>query len=113
MRLVGDGGRCAGRLEILNKGQWITLCADHWHMKDAAVLCRELGCGEAVDVVGSSHFGPGSGKLWPYGRACDGSETAVKKCGSINLKSVSLNCDRKDVGVICSGKPPVFIHIYS
>ncbi|XP_037396176.1 scavenger receptor cysteine-rich type 1 protein M130-like, partial [Pygocentrus nattereri] len=102
MRFVNGDSRCSGRVELLYEAHWRTLCGDRWHMTDAAVICRELGCGDAVDLLGDSHFGPGSGPVWLYARACDGSESVIKQCGAKNLKSINTNCDHKDIGIICS-----------
>ncbi len=103
MRLVGGNSRCAGRVEVLHRGQWGTVCHDFWDMADAAVVCRELDCGEPVDSVSDAHFGPGSGLVWVNTILCSGSESALKNCGSsgwgINVCTHSL-----DAGVICSGK---------
>ncbi|KAL6460100.1 hypothetical protein MHYP_G00318590 [Metynnis hypsauchen] len=102
VRLTDGGRRCAGRVEIISNGKRGTVCDDGWHMADAAVLCRELGCGEAVDIPENSLFGPGSGVFWIYGRACDGSESRVKTCGGRDIKLKS-NCNHtSDVGTICS-----------
>uniref|UniRef100_A0AAY5F0E5 SRCR domain-containing protein n=1 Tax=Electrophorus electricus TaxID=8005 RepID=A0AAY5F0E5_ELEEL len=71
-RIPQTGSHCAGRVEVLHRGQWGTVCDDDWDMRDAAVVCRELDCGEAVDVLGSSHFGPRSGPIWLNQRVCGG-----------------------------------------
>uniref|UniRef100_A0A673I563 SRCR domain-containing protein n=1 Tax=Sinocyclocheilus rhinocerous TaxID=307959 RepID=A0A673I563_9TELE len=101
VRLVGGHSRCAGRVEVLHRGQWGTVCEHFWDMADAAVVCRELDCGEPVDVLGDAHFGSGSGPIWLSTVMCTGSEFTLKNCGSAGWgKPV---CDhRQDVGVICS-----------
>uniref|UniRef100_A0A3B1J117 SRCR domain-containing protein n=1 Tax=Astyanax mexicanus TaxID=7994 RepID=A0A3B1J117_ASTMX len=103
--LLADGGsRCAGRVEIFRKGQWGTVCENYWDMKIAAVACRELGCGEAVDIVSTNHFGPGSGELLQYLRLCNGTETTVDTCGTRDVFLSDQSCDHtRDVGMICSG----------
>ncbi|KAI4883225.1 hypothetical protein NFI96_020267, partial [Prochilodus magdalenae] len=103
VRLVDGGSRCAGRVEVLHRGQWGTVCGDYWDMRDAAVVCRELGCGEAVDALSDAHFGPGSGPIWMGDVGCSGSESTLKSCSS--SESSKHNCDHsRDAGVICSGK---------
>ncbi|XP_017580592.2 scavenger receptor cysteine-rich type 1 protein M130-like [Pygocentrus nattereri] len=100
VRLVDGGSRCAGRVEVLHRGQWGTVCGDGWDMRDAAVVCRELRCGEAVDALSDAYFRPGSGPIWMDDVDCSGSESTLKKC--LSLKS--SHCDHsKDAGVICSG----------
>uniref|UniRef100_A0A4W4DUI4 SRCR domain-containing protein n=1 Tax=Electrophorus electricus TaxID=8005 RepID=A0A4W4DUI4_ELEEL len=96
--LVNGSRPCTGRVEVLHRGQWGTVCDDDWDMRDAAVVCRELGCGEAVDVLGKAHFGPGSGPIWMNEVACSGSESTLKNCGSSGRVS-----DCHHAGVICSG----------
>ena len=103
VRQVGGPSRCAGRVEVLHRGQWGTVCHNDWGLPDAAVVCRELDCGEPVDAVGDAHFGPGSGPIWINYVMCNGSESTVGKCPSGGWEK--HNCDHsKDAGVICSGK---------
>uniref|UniRef100_A0A3B4E2L6 SRCR domain-containing protein n=1 Tax=Pygocentrus nattereri TaxID=42514 RepID=A0A3B4E2L6_PYGNA len=87
----------------LHRGQWGTVCEFSWDMRDAAVVCRELGCGEAVAALSRAHFGPGSGQIWMDYVSCSGSESTLKNCGSAGWGK--HNCDHGlDAGVICSGK---------
>ncbi|KAI4878405.1 hypothetical protein NFI96_029702, partial [Prochilodus magdalenae] len=102
VRLVDGGSRCAGRVEVLHRGQWGTVCGDNWDMRDATVVCRELGCGEVVGVLSDAHFGPGSGPIWMNDVGCTGSESTLKKCQSALWGKHACN-HSKDAGVICSG----------
>nr|XP_021330839.1 scavenger receptor cysteine-rich type 1 protein M130-like [Danio rerio] len=102
VRLVGGTDRCSGRVEVLYRGQWGTVCDIGWDMPDATVVCRELDCGEPVDALGNAHFGPGSGPIWMNRLTCSGSEPKLRKCGSVEWGI--YHCDHsKDAGVICSG----------
>uniref|UniRef100_A0A4W4GEE7 SRCR domain-containing protein n=1 Tax=Electrophorus electricus TaxID=8005 RepID=A0A4W4GEE7_ELEEL len=111
VRLMDGGGRCSGRVEVLHRGQWGTVCDDDWDMRDAAVVCRELGCGEAVDVLGNSHFGPGSGPIWMDDVDCSGSESTLKNCTSAGWGKHDCN-QTKNAGVICSESTEFSLFFY-
>ncbi|XP_035384056.1 scavenger receptor cysteine-rich type 1 protein M130 [Electrophorus electricus] len=104
VRLMNGSSHCAGRVETLYGGKWGTACEGDWDMKNAAVVCRELGCGEAVDVLGNAHFGQGSGLIWANHRICTGSESTWEKCGAATTWKLLQECSHEnDAGIICSG----------
>ncbi|XP_056089433.1 deleted in malignant brain tumors 1 protein-like [Rhinichthys klamathensis goyatoka] len=103
VRLVNGDNSCSGRVEVLYNGTWGTVCDDGWDLSDAAVVCREMGCGS---VAGASHayFGQGSGPMWLNNVQCIGSESTLKRCRS----NASASCSNyKGAGVIC--QPPVLL----
>nr|XP_031300021.1 antigen WC1.1-like [Camelus dromedarius] len=106
LRLVDGDGRCAGRVEILHQGSWGTICDDFWELIDAHVVCRQMGCGQALDALGFARFGAGSGPIWLDDVNCTGTESHVWRCPSKGWEK--HNCDHtEDAGVICSG----FVHL--
>uniref|UniRef100_A0A672P0R7 SRCR domain-containing protein n=1 Tax=Sinocyclocheilus grahami TaxID=75366 RepID=A0A672P0R7_SINGR len=80
VRLVGGHSRCAGTVEVLHRGQWGTVCDEDWDMADAAVVCRELDCGEPVDVLGAAAFGKGDAQMWTQEIQCRGNESQIHLC---------------------------------
>ncbi|NWH63232.1 DMBT1 protein, partial [Geococcyx californianus] len=102
IRLTNGSNHCAGRVEVLHQQQWGTICDDSWDLKDAKVICRQLGCGTAVAALGHAHFGQGLGPIWLDEVECTGIETTFSQC---NLGSKGLhNCNHEeDAGVVCSG----------
>ena len=99
----GDQGNLAskGRVEVLYNGTWGTVCDDDWDLRDANVVCRQLGFPDAVAAKTSTASGGGAGKIWMNSVQCVGNESALTDCDhsgwGIN------NCDHgQAAGVICN-----------
>ncbi|XP_074427748.1 scavenger receptor cysteine-rich type 1 protein M130-like [Larus michahellis] len=105
VKLEDGGGRCAGRVEVKHQGQWGTVCGYNWDMDDAAVVCKQLHCGSALEAPQYGHFGPGSGPIWMAYVACHGTESALSDC--TDTEEIRQYCDHSlDAGVTCSAHPP-------
>lgn len=101
MRLSDGPHRCEGRVELYQSGAWGTVCDDAWDLPDAQVVCRLLGCGDAIAAQVESFFGPGAGTILLDNVKCTGTEMSLQQCSHIPWDV--HNCDHsEDAGVTCS-----------
>lgn len=102
VRLIGGKNKQEGRVEVLHDGQWGTVCDDDWGLKEATIVCKELGFGKAALAVKHSYFGKGEGIIWMDNVNCFGYETSLTQCRQVGWGKG--NCDpyhREDAGVVC------------
>ena len=104
IRLVGGGWNGEGRVEISNNGIWGTVCDDFWDIKDARVVCRQLGFLDAVSVPTIANFNGGSGQIWLDDVACSGNESSIVHCKHRGW-GVEDCYHYEDAWVTCSSKP--------
>ncbi|XP_014458569.1 deleted in malignant brain tumors 1 protein [Alligator mississippiensis] len=101
LRLMNGSSRCSGRFEVFHNEQWGTVCDKTWDLQDAAVVCRDLGCGMVVSAPGSAYFGQGSDRIWLDDVNCTGTEAAFSEC-RVRLWG-EKNCHHgEDAGVVCT-----------
>lgn len=103
LRLVNGPGRCSGRVEVSYQGSWGSVCGEGWGLKEAHVVCRQLGCGWAVSAPPGAHFGPGFGKILLDNVHCGGEESHLALCAHNTWFTRSCGHEA-DAGAICSGE---------
>nr|XP_023671067.1 scavenger receptor cysteine-rich type 1 protein M130-like [Paramormyrops kingsleyae] len=80
VRLAQGPHLCSGRVEIEQIDTWGTVCDADFDLQDAEVVCRQLGCGIPVEVLGGAAFGKGdSEQMWREEIQCKGNETSWHK----------------------------------
>ncbi|NXO68620.1 C163A protein, partial [Phainopepla nitens] len=103
LRLVGGGGRCAGRVEVKHDGEWGSVCVFDFDREAqwAVVVCRQLGCGRVAKASPYAPFGQGTGRIWLQPYFCRGTEDDLGACPDFGWGEHICGHER-DVGVTCT-----------
>nr|XP_057932094.1 scavenger receptor cysteine-rich type 1 protein M130-like isoform X2 [Doryrhamphus excisus] len=84
LRLVERGSQCAGNLELKHDKDWRPVSyQNNWSLKEAAVVCRQLGCGLVVSTTKQS-ITSAPIPVWRFYSDCEGSELALMDCGTVS-----------------------------
>ena len=102
LRLVGpSSANGTGRVEVLYRGEWGTVCDDSWDINDARVVCRQLGYRFAVRALVQGDLPTGTGQIWLDNVRCTGNEQSLSDC-SHNGWGIHNCIHSEDAGVECS-----------
>ncbi|XP_041453581.1 deleted in malignant brain tumors 1 protein-like [Lytechinus variegatus] len=100
VRLVGGRRPGEGRVEIYHRGIWGTVCDDFWDMKEADVVCRQLGFSGSSEPMRGGVFGMGNSRIHLDDVTCEGTEKELLNCSHAPWNE--HNClHGEDAGVIC------------
>lgn len=102
IKLVNGRNATEGIVEVYLQGQWGTVCGDTWDIKEATVVCSQLGYLDAISAELSTTFGESSELNGHFNINCLGNEATIANC-SVRKASQQSNCE--NAGVRCNPKP--------
>nr|XP_014353548.1 PREDICTED: scavenger receptor cysteine-rich domain-containing group B protein-like [Latimeria chalumnae] len=108
IRLVNGTHPCEGRVEVFHNGVWGTVCDDSWDMNDASVVCKQMGCGVAIQYKTYAYFGYGTGPVLLDDVECFGNEPDIFTCSNPGWGNHDCG-HHEDVGVICGVKDSIYL----
>lgn len=84
IQLSGGLGPFEGRVEIYILGHWSIVYPSSWDMKDAAVVCHQLGYNGALAALFDNHFnGPKENRSYAINSiGCTGYEANITHCAN-------------------------------
>ena len=89
-------------MEVFYNGTWGTVCDDGWDIRDALVVCRQLGYALAISAPHLARFGPGRDIIWLDNVNCLGNESSIDECPHPGWAIHNCN-HREDASVVCYG----------
>ncbi|XP_072410632.1 scavenger receptor cysteine-rich domain-containing protein DMBT1-like [Chiloscyllium punctatum] len=100
-RLVNGSNRCDGQLEVYYNGSWGRVQDTLWDLNAAHLVCRQLGCGYALETHNTSNYRVSDERPWVHSIQCHGQESQLRDCNISNPLNSSVT-DSGAVGILCS-----------
>ena len=107
-----DNSPSSGRVEVLHMGTWGTILDHSWGLREADVVCRQLGYDGALSAPSYTAFGRGTGQIWLDYVHCEGDEISILDCYHSEW-GVHNRWYYNDAGVVCRPTGKAVIHIQS
>ena len=105
VRLVDGDDHCSGMPEILYGGKWSRVDSVPFDYKNAMVVCRELDCGNAVNVTFRENVRKRDMNVSFLSITCEGKESAFSQCKQHDYGMLTrMNNIIHSTDAICSGK---------
>ncbi|XP_063431972.1 uncharacterized protein LOC134714554 isoform X2 [Mytilus trossulus] len=107
IRLIGGSSSSEGTVLVFHDNKWGSICDHNWDIRDAHVVCRQLGYPRALQYVHGSKFGRGRRRVWLADVYCRGSEQSISACWNpgwgIFYRRHRNSCggQRHSAGVVC------------
>ncbi|CAH1247159.1 PRSS12 [Branchiostoma lanceolatum] len=106
IRLIDGDNVYEGRVEVFHDGEWGAVCDDLWDIKDANVVCRELGFPDgAVEATTRGRFGQSNGKIVLDDMLCTGTEVSLRDCKHNGWGRHDC-VEAEAAGVVCRSQTP-------
>ena len=113
IRLVSpDNSPSSGRVEVLHMGTWGTIYDNSWDLREADVVCRQLGYDGALSAPSYAAFGQRTDQIWLYNVHCEGDEISILDCSHSGW-GVHYCWHFNDAGVVCRPTGKAVIHVPS
>ena len=101
VRLAGGSDNATGRVQVYYiTAHGGTVCDDGWDIRDANVVCRQLGFRYALNAYDGARYGKGTGPIFLDDVNCLRSESSLFSCRHNGVRNHNCVHD-EDAGVQC------------